>query len=60
MNERSSSILKAEADTVDDFVDNYVNSVTRRKNSPFLMKCRFFVKSAEEILKDVFCYSYFA
>ena len=47
INERS-SILKAEADTDDDVVDNYVNSVTRRKDSPFLMKCRFSVKLTEE------------
>ena len=47
INERS-SILKAEADTDDDVVDNYMNSVTRRNVSPFLMKCRFSVKLTEE------------
>ena len=47
INERS-SILKAEADTDVDVVANYVNSVTRRKDSPFLMKCRFSVKLTEE------------
>ena len=47
INERS-SILKAEADTDDDVVANYVNSVTRRKDSPFLMKCSFSVKLTEE------------
>ena len=49
INERSSSsILKAEADTDDDVVANYVNSVTRRNDSPFLMKCSFSVKLTEE------------
>ena len=40
--------MKAEADTDDDVVANYVNSVTRRKDSPFLMKCSFSVKLTEE------------
>ena len=40
--------MKAEADTDVDVVANYVNSVTRRKDSPFLMKCSFSVKLTEE------------